>query len=111
MLRPGECIGSYIEKSSIPGRGCGSVDTQAIIGFKRDRKFSEGVMENLRRKERDTSATVSEEGALVVLRTKLRPLLLHEDVVTRWRLLDWLRDALCSHRLVLISTPPDRLEE
>jgi hypothetical protein len=39
-------------------------------------------MENLRRKERDTSATVSEEGTLVV-RTKLRPPLLREDVVAR----------------------------
>jgi hypothetical protein len=68
-------------------------------------------MENLRRKERDTSATVSEEGASVVLRTKLRPLLLREDVATRWRLLDWLRDALRSRRLVLISAPLDRLEE
>ena len=68
-------------------------------------------MENLRRKERDTSATVSEEGALVVLRTKLRPLLLREGVVTRWRLLGWLSKALHAHRLVLISAPPERLEE
>jgi hypothetical protein len=59
-------------------------------------------MENLRRKVRDTRATVSEEGILVV-RTKLHPPLLREDVVARWRLLDWLKEALHSHRLVLIS--------
>jgi len=70
-----------------------------------DRKSSEAVMENLRRKERDTSATVAEEGSLV-LRTKLRPPLLREDVVARRHL----RDALRSHRLSLISAPPDRLE-
>jgi hypothetical protein len=67
-------------------------------------------MENLRRRERDTSATVSEEGALVALRTKLRPLLLREDVVARWRLLDWLSEALHSHRIVLIFTLSNRLE-
>ncbi len=67
-------------------------------------------MENLRRKERDTSATVSEEGALMVLRTKLRPLLLREAVVALWPLLDWLRDAFRSHWLVLIFAPSNRLE-
>jgi len=66
-------------------------------------------MENVRRKERDTSATVSEEGTLVV-RTKLCPPLLREDAVVRQRRLDWLRDALRSHRLSLISASPDRLE-
>jgi hypothetical protein len=60
-------------------------------------------MENLRRKEGDSRATVSEEGTLVV-RAKLHPPLLREDVVARWRLLDWLKEALHPHRLVLIST-------
>jgi hypothetical protein len=50
-------------------------------------------MEHLRRKERDTSVTVSEESTLVV-RAKLRPPVLREDVAARGRLLDWLRDAL-----------------
>ena len=42
-------------------------------------------MEHLRRKERDTSATDSEEGTLMV-RTKLRPFLLREDLLARGRL-------------------------
>jgi ATP/maltotriose-dependent transcriptional regulator MalT len=58
-------------------------------------------MEKLRRKERDTSATVFKEGSLVRT-TKLPPPLLREDDVARRRLLDWL---LYSHRLVLIPTP------
>ena len=66
-------------------------------------------MENARRKERDTSSTTSEAGTLAVL-TKLRPPLLREDVVARRRLIDWLRDTLRSHRLILISAAPDRLE-
>lgn len=70
---------------------------------------SEGVMENLRRRERDTSATVSDEGSLVI-RTRLRPPLLREDVAARRCLLDRLRDALRSHRLILIPAAPDRLE-
>jgi hypothetical protein len=67
-------------------------------------------MENLRCKEHDTSATISEKGALVVLRTKLRPLLLRKDVLDRRRLLDWLSEALHSHRIVLIFTLSNRLE-
>jgi hypothetical protein len=54
---------------------------------------SEGVMGNLRRIERDTSATASEASSLAV-RTKLRPPLLREDVVAHQRLLAWRRDAL-----------------
>jgi len=66
-------------------------------------------MENARRKERDTSAKICEEGSLMAL-TKLRPPLLREDDVGRGRLIDWLRGTLRSHRLILISAAPDRLE-
>jgi len=66
-------------------------------------------MENLRHKERDTSAMISEEGSLAA-RTRLLPPLLREDAITRWRLLDQPRDALHSHRFLPIYTPPDRLE-
>ena len=41
-------------------------------------------MEHLRRKERDTSATVSDKCTLMV-QTKLRPFLLREDLVARGR--------------------------
>jgi hypothetical protein len=64
----------------------------AIIGSE-GQGTSEGVMENLRRKERDASATVSEASSLAV-RTKLRPPLLREDVVARQRLLAWRSGAL-----------------
>ena len=66
-------------------------------------------MENLRRKERDTSATICEEGSLVV-RTKLYPPFLREYVVACGRRPYWLRDAFRSHRLILIFAPLDRLE-
>ena len=66
-------------------------------------------MENLRRKERDTNATIREEGSLVRT-TKLHLPLLHKEVVARGRRLYSLRDAFGSHRLILIFTPPDRLE-
>ncbi len=66
-------------------------------------------MENLRRKERDTSATICEEGSLVRT-TKLHPPFSREYVVACGRRLYWLRDALRSHRLILIFAPPDRLE-
>ena len=84
-----------------------SVDTQAIIGLK-GRRSSEGVMENLRRKEHDTSTTVSEEGSLVG-RTELHLPFLRGDVVTRRRLIDQLGDAFRSHRLTLVSAPQERL--
>ena len=73
-------------------------------------------MENLRRKEHDTSATVSDEGSSVV-RTKLSSPLLRKEIVGRWRLPDSLRDVLHSHRLKLIvgrsagrGAPPERLK-
>ncbi len=66
-------------------------------------------MENLLRKEYDTSATISEEGSLAE-RTRLCPPLLREDVVVSRCLTDRLRDAINSHRLILIPTPPDLLE-
>ena len=66
-------------------------------------------MENQRRKEHATSATISEEGSLA-LRTKLHHPLLGEEVVARGRLLDWLRGTLHTHRLILIYAPLDRLE-
>jgi hypothetical protein len=75
----------------------------------RDRKSAQGVMENLRRKESDTSATICEEGGLVRT-TKLHLPLSRKYVVPRGRRLYWFRDALHSHRLVLIFAPPDRLE-
>lgn len=81
--------------------------TQAIIGSK-EQEFSKDAMENLRRKERNTSTTVSGEGSLA-LRPRLRPLLLREDAVAR-RLLNRLRDALRLQQLILISAPPDGLE-
>ena len=66
-------------------------------------------MENLRRKECDTNATIREEDSWVV-RTKLHLPLLHKEVVARGRRLYSLRDAFGSHRLILFFTPPDRLE-
>ncbi len=66
-------------------------------------------MENLRRKEHDTSATVS-EGDSLIHTTKLHPPLLRKEVVARGHRLYSLRDALRSHRLILIFALPDRWE-
>ena len=66
-------------------------------------------MENLRRKELDTSATISIEGGFAV-RTTLHPPLVAEDVMCLERLFAWLSDILYSHRHHLISAPPDRWE-
>jgi len=66
-------------------------------------------MENLRRKEHDTSATISAECSLAA-RTKVHHLPLLVKVVGRGCTLDWLSDGFHSHRLVLISGPSDQLE-
>ena len=58
-------------------------------------------MENLRRKEHDTSATVSEERSLAV-RTKLRPPLLREDVVARRRLIYRLEQGELAERFWMV---------
>jgi len=75
----------------------------------KDRRSSEGVMENLRRKEHDTNATISPGGGFTV-RTKLHRPLLVEEVVCFGRLFDRLKNILYLHRLTLISAPPDRWE-
>ena len=66
-------------------------------------------MENLRRKEHDTNATISPEGGFTV-RTNLQRPLLVEEVVCLGRLFDRLKNLLYLHRLTLISAPPDRCE-
>jgi hypothetical protein len=45
-----------------------------------------------------------------VARAKLHHPLLCKEVVARGSLLDWLRDALRSHRLLVLSALQDRLE-
>ena len=60
-------------------------------------------MENLPRKERDTDATVSEEGAMVI-RTKLGAPLLHKAVVAHRRPVSSLGRAAGR------GASPDRLE-
>jgi hypothetical protein len=91
------------------GLGCRiSFGRFAIIGSE-GQGTSKGVMENLRRKERDTSSKTSEAGTLAV-RIKPCLALLRGDVVARRRLIYRLRDVLHSHRLIPISAPPDRLE-
>ena len=62
-------------------------------------------MENLHRKEHETSTTIAESGGLAV-----RITLQHSTkVVGRGCALHWLSDALHSRQLVLISAPSDRL--
>jgi hypothetical protein len=58
-------------------------------------------MENLHRKEHETSATIAEAGGLVVRITLQHP----TKVVGRGCALHWLRDVLRSHQLILISAP------
>jgi hypothetical protein len=65
----------FLSANPAPG---GSVDTQAIIGCGRERRtllFIEAslYMENLRRKEREMSATLSEKEGTLVVRTELCP--------------------------------------
>jgi hypothetical protein len=61
-------------------------------------------MENLHRKEHETSATIAEADGLAV-RLMQHP----TKVVGRGCTLRWLSDALHSHQLTLISAPSDRL--
>jgi hypothetical protein len=62
-------------------------------------------MENLHRKEHESSATIAEAGGLAVRITLQRP----TKVVGRGCALHWLSDALHSHQVILISAPSDRL--
>jgi len=62
-------------------------------------------MENLHRKEHETSATIAESGGLAV-----RIMLHHPTkVIGRGCALHWLSDVLHSRQLILISAPSDRL--
>jgi hypothetical protein len=58
-------------------------------------------MENLHRKEHETSATIAEAGGLAVRITLQHP----TKVVGRGCALHWLSDVLRSHQLILISAP------
>jgi hypothetical protein len=66
-------------------------------------------MENLRRKEHDTSATICTVSGFT-MRTKLHRPLLVEEVACLGRLLDQLKNIFDLHRLTLIAAPPDRWE-
>lgn len=67
--------------------------------IRRDKWSFEGTMEDLRRKEHGTSATIAEAGSLAV-RTRLYHPLLFEKVDCRGYMPRWLGHALHSQRLI-----------
>ncbi|MBA2782554.1 MAG: hypothetical protein M3Q62_01390 [Actinomycetota bacterium] len=69
--------------------------------IRRDKWSFEGAMEDLRRKEHGTSATIAEAGGLAV-RTRLYHPLLFEKVDGRGYMLHWLSNALHLQRLIAI---------